>query len=206
MTASPLEARCSVCLDTANKSQQIDGFLDCTACDAAQKRLELRNYLGGLSPFMDGEQRAWAAYLFAQRQAATVAAQPVEVAEQDDKAAFEAWAKGDYDLRPYNWKVISVSGVPYDGYVRPYKTDRTVYAYEGFIAGRKCTAPQPAAQPSDDVALTDKQCAKIKAKAAKATDDWLESQPEENPQLKSDGIFIRHIAAAIKAAMAQEKA
>lgn len=48
--------------------------------------------------------------------------------------------------------------------------------------------------------LTDEQCAKIKAQAAKATDDWLESQPEENPQLKSDGVFIRHIAQAIEAA------
>ena len=73
-------------------------------------------------------------------------AQQVEAVEQDDKSAFEAWAKGEYDLRPYNWKVISVGGVPYDGYVRPYKTDRTVYAFEGFIAGRKCAAPQLEAQ------------------------------------------------------------
>lgn len=66
-------------------------------------------------------------------------------------------------------------------------------------------AGQPEAAQGD-VVLTDKQCAKIKSQAAKATDDWLESQPEENTQLKSDGVFIRHIAAAITAAMAKEKA
>lgn len=53
-----------------------------------------------------------------------------------DREKFEEWATkdGSYDLRPAKWKVISVSGVPYEGYVRPYLQDRTVYAYEGFVA------------------------------------------------------------------------
>lgn len=52
------------------------------------------------------------------------------------KEAFEAWAKsnGQYDLRPAKWRVISVGGVPYDGYVRPYLQDRTIHTFEGFAA------------------------------------------------------------------------
>lgn len=52
------------------------------------------------------------------------------------KRLFEAWAtkEGTYDLRPAKVKVLSVGGVPYDGYVRPYLQDRTVHTYRGFCA------------------------------------------------------------------------
>lgn len=52
------------------------------------------------------------------------------------KARFEAWAtkNGTYDLRPYGVRMTSVRGEPYDGYVRPYLCDRTVYTFQGFCA------------------------------------------------------------------------
>lgn len=73
MTASPLEARCSVCLDTGSKSQDSDGHQDCTACDSVERRAEVLGYLRELSPYMSVGAKAWAAYLFAQRQVAPVA-------------------------------------------------------------------------------------------------------------------------------------
>ena len=56
--------------------------------------------------------------------------------DERKRAMFEKWAtkQGGYDLSPYNWRVKSVGGVPYTGYVRPYKQDRTVHAFEGFVA------------------------------------------------------------------------
>lgn len=76
MTASPLEARCSVCLDTGSKSQDIDDFLNCTSCDAAERRMEMQNYISGLSPLMSNWAKCWVAYnLGMRRPAAPVAAQ-----------------------------------------------------------------------------------------------------------------------------------
>ena len=68
--------------------------------------------------------------------AALAAPSPAQQASSDHKAAFEAWAAkdGTYDLRPAKVKVLSVGGVPYDGYVRPYLQDRTVYTYQGYLA------------------------------------------------------------------------
>jgi len=77
-------------------------------------------------------------------------------ASSDHKAAFEAWAAkdGTYDLRPAKVKVLSVGGVPYDGYVRPYLQDRTVYTYQGYLAamtGRSMhDAPAAQEQASSD--------------------------------------------------------
>lgn len=53
------------------------------------------------------------------------------------KPAFEAWAAADgtYHLAPAKWRVVSIGGVPYDGYVRPYLQDRTVHTFQGFMAG-----------------------------------------------------------------------
>lgn len=63
----------------------------------------------------------------------------------DTVAAFEAWAikEGTYDLRLSKWKPISVAGEPYVGYVRRYLQDRTVYTYQGFVAGLKAAATLP---------------------------------------------------------------
>lgn len=65
-----------------------------------------------------------------------VATQGERDALNDSRAAFEAWATrdGTYDLRPAKVKMLSVGGVPYDGYARPYLQDRTMHAYEGFVA------------------------------------------------------------------------
>lgn len=77
MTApvAPMEARCEHCLDTGSLSKQIDGHLDCHYCDATEKRRKLRKHLveSGNYGFPDADSTAWAAYLFAQRQAAPVA-------------------------------------------------------------------------------------------------------------------------------------
>lgn len=70
---------CSKCGDTGSLSGDIDGFLDCVSCDAAQRRNEMRNYLQGLSPLMHAESEAWAAYQFALSR--SVAAQPSEVVQ-----------------------------------------------------------------------------------------------------------------------------
>jgi len=71
------EARCAVCLDTGSKSQQIDGYLDCTHCDATDKRIALRLHLSQFTAWPDQDTTAWAAYLFAQRQAAQGVAEGV---------------------------------------------------------------------------------------------------------------------------------
>lgn len=80
MTApvAPMEARCAVCLDTGSKSQQIEGMLDCTACSAADERVMVNNFIREKFGFCEfaTQRAAWAAYLFAQRQAAPVAQQP----------------------------------------------------------------------------------------------------------------------------------
>lgn len=69
--------------------------------------------------------------------AAPAAGQAGLAKPEDIKAAFESWAAkdGTYDMRPAKWKTISVGGTPYDGYVRPYLQDRTVYAFQGYSAG-----------------------------------------------------------------------
>lgn len=56
--------------------------------------------------------------------------------DERKRALFEEWAtkQGGYDLSPYKWRLKSIGGVPYTGYVRPYKQDRTVHAFEGFVA------------------------------------------------------------------------
>lgn len=69
------EPRCAVCLDTGSKSQDIDGFLDCTSCDATERRLEMQNYISGLSPNMSNWAKCWAAYNFGMQR--PVAAQGV---------------------------------------------------------------------------------------------------------------------------------
>lgn len=74
--------------------------------------------------------------------------------DERKRAMFEEWAtkQGGYDLSPYNWRVKSVGGVPYTGYVRPYKQDRTVHAFEGFIAALGEVAAQ-----AGQVAVPDEQ-------------------------------------------------
>lgn len=54
---------------------------------------------------------------------------------EQEREAFAAWAtqEGTYDLRPAKWRMLSIGGVPYDGYVRPFLQDRTVYAFEGYV-------------------------------------------------------------------------
>ena len=63
-----------MCLDTGSKSQDIDHFLDCTSCDAVERRMEMQNYISGLSPDMSNWARCWAAYNFGMRR--PIAAQP----------------------------------------------------------------------------------------------------------------------------------
>lgn len=177
MTASPLEARCSV-----------------TPLEALRRLIAVAKTADGMGfeskADWDVFERELGVAEMVVRDSAPVAAQPVEVVDEVQGEYLKAMA----DMQIFGTGVMV--------------GNKHVALEDVFLMTKNPTsaAPQPAAQPSDDVALTDKQCAKIKAKAAKATDDWLESQPEDNPQLKSDGIFIRHIAAAIKAAMAQEKA
>lgn len=83
MTSSltPMEARCKVCGDTGSKDQDIDGFLNCTACDAAERRMEMQNYISSLSPNMSNWAKCWAAYNFGMRR--PVAAQPSEAAQKE---------------------------------------------------------------------------------------------------------------------------
>ena len=99
MTApvAPMEARCAVCGDTGSKSQDIDGHQDCTACDAVERRAHVMGYLRELSPYMTVDSKAWAAYLFAQRQAAPVEARKADseiwhVQKLRDAAADPMWA------------------------------------------------------------------------------------------------------------------
>lgn len=80
MTAplAPMEARCERCHDTGSLSKHMDGDLDCHYCDATEKRLALRAHLAYVTGWPQNDVTAWAAYLFAQRQAAPVAQQPAE--------------------------------------------------------------------------------------------------------------------------------
>lgn len=96
-----MEARCAVCQDTGSRSQDIDGHQDCTACDAVERRAEVLGYLRELSPYITVGAKAWAAYLFAQRQAAPVAqpAQQVEAVGQDWKDRLYAALDAEFDLR-----------------------------------------------------------------------------------------------------------
>ena len=75
MTApvAPMEARCDACHDTGSLSQHMDGFLDCRHCDAVENRLAMREHLAQFTAWPSTDTVAWAAYLFAQRQAAPVA-------------------------------------------------------------------------------------------------------------------------------------
>lgn len=79
MTApvAPMKARCAHCLDTGSLSKHMDGDLDCHYCDATEKRLALRAHLAYVTGWPQNDVTAWAAYLFAQRQAAPVA-QPAQ--------------------------------------------------------------------------------------------------------------------------------
>lgn len=152
-TVTAQEARCAVCDDTGEASG--DGMLDCRApgCNAAITRAELNRRMS-FALHMSPADRDWAVFQYAQKQVLAEGVLRDGVAT-DAKAMFESWAgeDGTYDLRPYKWTVISVGGVPYDGYRRPYQTDRTVYTYEGFAAGVAAAraVPQPAAAPSGDV-------------------------------------------------------
>lgn len=78
-TITSLEARCKVCGDTGSKDQDIDGFLNCTACDAAERRMEMQNYISSLSPNMSNWAKCWAAYNFGMHRPAV--AQPSEAAQ-----------------------------------------------------------------------------------------------------------------------------
>lgn len=53
------------------------------------------------------------------------------------KPAFEKWAVADgtYHLASGNWRMVSNGGVPGNDHVRPYRQDRTMHTFEGFIAG-----------------------------------------------------------------------
>lgn len=53
------------------------------------------------------------------------------------KPAFEVFAKADgtYHLRPGEWRRVSNGGVPVVDFFRPYKQDRTMHTFEGFMAG-----------------------------------------------------------------------
>lgn len=46
-----------------------------------------------------------------------------------------ATADGTYHLAPGKWRMVSNGGVPADDHVRPYKQDRTMHTFEGFMAG-----------------------------------------------------------------------
>lgn len=83
-----------------------------------------------------GFARVVIARALASQPPAPQASQDARAALRQMRAAFEAWATrdGTYDLRPAKVKMLSVGGVPYDGYARPYLQDRTVHAYEGFVA------------------------------------------------------------------------
>lgn len=75
MTAplAPMEARCKHCHDTGSLSKNIAGDLDCTHCDAPANRIALGKHLHGTSDYQIKANIAWIGYLFAQRQAASVA-------------------------------------------------------------------------------------------------------------------------------------
>lgn len=53
------------------------------------------------------------------------------------KPEFEKWASADgsYHLAPGKWRMVSNGGVPVEDYFRPYRQDRTMHTFEGFIAG-----------------------------------------------------------------------
>lgn len=86
--------------------------------------------------------------------------------DERKRAMFEEWAtkQGSYDLSPYNWRVKSVRSVPYTGYVRPYKQDRTVHAFEGFIAALGEVGASTAFMPT---VLTDERVLQIRDEVAK---------------------------------------
>lgn len=70
---------------------------------------------------------------------------PSAVITKDNRIAFEAWAvkENTYDLSPAKWQIKSFRGVPWDGYQRPYRQERTVYTYEGFCAGLQAKPQEP---------------------------------------------------------------
>lgn len=53
------------------------------------------------------------------------------------KPAFEKWAvlDGTYHLAPGTWRMVSNGGAPVVDFYRPYKQDRTMHTFEGFMAG-----------------------------------------------------------------------
>ena len=63
------------------------------------------------------------------------------------KPAFEKFAAADgtYHLAPGNWRMVSNGGVPVESHVRPYRQDRTMHTFEGFIAGLKAGREELAA-------------------------------------------------------------
>lgn len=134
MTApvAPMEARCAMCGDTGSKSQDIDGHQDCTACDAVERRAHVMGYLRELSPYMTVGSKAWAAYLFAQRQAAPVA-QPAQQVEAPECGACHGtgWVPRDADIG----------------------TEQECFSCDGSGEG-EVTTPQLEAQQAGDVART----------------------------------------------------
>lgn len=160
MTASPLEARCSVCLDTGSKSQNIDDFLNCTSCDAAERRMEMQNYVSSLSPHMSNWSKCWAAYNFGMRRpAAPVAAQPAPATETVARF-WNAVEARNHEMRPEmpklpstpeeaivfiggHFQFMDIEGVPEDR-----RISLTVHDLLSFFQNLADVASE-AAQPAD---------------------------------------------------------
>jgi cytochrome c553 len=94
-----MEARCAHCFDTGSLSKQMDADLDCHYCEATEKRRKLRTHLAQFTAWPDNDTVAWAAYLFAQRQAAPVA-QPAQQVEVPECGACHGtgWTPRDVDI------------------------------------------------------------------------------------------------------------
>ena len=79
---TPLEARCAVCLDTGSKSKDMEGDIDCTACNAATERMALREKMAPFTAYPQHDKATWRAYQLGK--AAALAAAPVDEKEGCD--------------------------------------------------------------------------------------------------------------------------
>lgn len=101
---TPLEARCSICLDTGEVDQM--GYLDCKACDVATKRAELESWAQDHCLAHVGSDDLWRIHQHALAAAPVVpvAAQPVVpegwklVPEEPTYEMFNASAKIDNEM------------------------------------------------------------------------------------------------------------
>lgn len=161
MTApvAPMEARCEHCLDTGSVSKQVDGFQDCHYCQASnlKKALIAEAERGNWSHHYCDSDMLWAAYLFAQRQAAPVA-QPAQQVEAVGQVPI-AWLEAEESARGQNPSLVfGIHSMLYSTricFAKPTGSNPVWPLY---------TAPQLEAQQAGDVALKEAVAKFIKAK------------------------------------------